>query len=171
MQKFFLKTSFGIGLLIFCLVAKSQAFQANYTYDANGNRITASVIYLTTSLKSAEIPINQVIKDSTILADSVNIPRQGWDNPRVEPINGLDIKLYPNPTHGLLLIEVSGAGETQALDPGNKIDVYDMNGQLVLHISPLSTYNTVNFLAKSNGNYLLKVTIMGQVKNYKIIKN
>jgi hypothetical protein len=171
MQKSLLKIGFGIGLLIFCLVAKSQAFEAQYTYDHNGNRITASVIYLQTSLKSAEIPINQVIKDSTILADSANIPKQGWNKPSIEPINGLDIKIYPNPTHGLLLIEVSGASETQTLEPGNKIDVFDMNGQPIFHISPLSIYNTLNFSTKSNGNYLLKITIMGQVKNYKIIKD
>ncbi len=165
------KITISIVLVFTCLIIKAQAFNASYTYDANGNRITAGVIYLTPSLKSAKIPIDQITKDSTILADSANIPKQGWNKPNIESINDLNIKFYPNPTHGILLIEISGTDETQASASGNKIDVFDTNGQEILYISPINTYNTINLSTKPNGTYLLKINIKKQVKVYKIIKD
>jgi hypothetical protein len=167
LTKFILKVS----LLFVCAISSAQAFKATYTNDANGNRLTAMVIYLQTSLKSAKIPIDEIIKDTTLLIDSVNIPKQGWNKPNIEQIDGLNIKLYPNPTHGILLIEISGTNETLSSYSGNKIDVFDINGQQLFHINQINTYNTINLALKPNGTYMLKITFMGQVKEYKIIKD
>jgi Secretion system C-terminal sorting domain len=165
------KVTIGIVLVFTYFIAQAQAFNAIYSYDANGNRLTANVIYLQSSLKSAKIPIDQIVKDSSILADSANIPKQGWDKPNIESINGLNIKLYPNPTHGTLLVEISGTYKIQASSAGNKIDVFDMNGRQILHLSPVNTFNTINLSTKPNETYLLKISVMGQVKEYKIIKD
>jgi hypothetical protein len=151
------------------ITANCQSFSSAYTYDANGNRITTAVIYLTTTSRMAKIPITQITNDSTTLADSVNVPRQGWDKPVTGPLSGFQINVYPNPTHGVLMLEVSGTG-TQLSGIGNVITVWDLQGKQAMSPTLLKNTNLIDFSQKANGTYLLKISINGQTKDYKIIK-
>lgn len=160
-------------LVVLCagISAHAQSFRAFYTYDANGNRLSDSAIYLQTSTKSAEIPISQITNDSATLADSVNVPKQGWDNPVYGPsLNGFDIKVYPNPTHGVLMVEVSTTGSQQLSASGNVIAVWDLQGRQVINTALLKNTNVVDLSQNGFGTYILKMGINGQTKEYKIIK-
>jgi hypothetical protein len=162
-----------IVILCACAHLQAQALKtsAAYGYDANGNRISASVIYLQTTLKSAVLPLDQVVpNDSVMTTDSANIPKQGWNPNVTEPLGNIDIKVYPNPTSEMIIIEFSGVTEKQLSVEGNNLSVFDMQGRKVMTNSTLKNYNLVNFSKMPNGNYLLKLSIGGMTKEYQIIK-
>lgn len=171
MKKIIIKICIAAELLCVYNALKAQAFSADYTYDANGNRITATVIYLTSSLKSAVVEIDQLItKDSLTLTDTAEIPKQGWVPGITEPFDGLEIKLYPNPTQGMLIIEIQGATNKELSEPGNVIGAWNMQGQQIILTGPVKRYNLLDLSEKPGGEYLLKINICGRVKDYKVIK-
>ena len=160
-----------IGLMIVCIIARSQAIKATYSYDANGNRLTAIVIYLTTTIQSVEIPLDKVTNNDSILkADSTNIPKGGWVPEYTDPGIGFEARIFPNPTKGLLILEISGYNEKDLITPGNMIGVWDMQGKQIIYYSLLKNYNILNLSDKPNGTYFLKFIFNKQVKEYQIIK-
>jgi len=154
------------------IAAHSQAFNASYTYDANGNRLTATIVWLQTSLKSDLLSASEVLSSQTIAKnDTTIIPQQGYTKPSIDSLSGTKITVYPNPTHGVLLIQFSGISESELSSIGNMIIVYNINGQKVLQQSPLEQLNNINLQSLSNGNYVMTIQIGTQVKTYTIIKN
>jgi len=154
------------------LIIHGQAFNATYTYDPNGNRITANVIYLTsaTSLKSAVISLDTLIKLNSInAADTTGLPKDGWNKGITNPSDNFTATVYPNPVHGLLIIELKN---NENLSTGNNnIRVWNMQGSQVINIANLSSTNNVDFTKLPYGSYILKITVNGSTKDYKIIKN
>jgi len=159
-------------LLAAATAAHAQAFSANYTYDANGNRLTARIIWLQTSLKDDVVDTSVVVQTHgraslTNATDTVTVPKHGYTTPSLDSLAGTKITVYPNPTHGILLVQLQGF-DMQAT---NTIAVYDINGQQLLHISPLTQLNSVNLLAKPAGTYVMMIELGGQTKTFTIIKN
>jgi hypothetical protein len=152
------------------IVMNAQAFTANYTYDDNGNRITATVIYLQTSIKQVQVQSEQVTMDSIIMADSVNIPQQGWQKPTIEPLPGFEIKVYPNPTYGILMIEISGINDDALSNKDNVITIWDIQGRQINGSAKIKNINVVDLSQQVNGDYIVIMVINGQTKEYKIIK-
>jgi phosphatidylinositol-3-phosphatase len=75
-----------------------------------------------------------------------------------------DAKIYPNPTHGSLYIELSDDQEAIA-------EIYNVNGQL-MQVNPLeSSITTINTDGLMRGFYILKITSKKEVILRKIIKN
>jgi len=160
-----------IGIILSCIEVKSQAFKAQYTYDPNGNRLTANVIYLTTSLKSDSLSLDQVLPGSEILKpDTSGLPQKGWQPGINDNLAGLKINLYPNPTHGEILVEIIGAKDNQLLKPDNSIMVYDVQGKRVIHIDLTGRINSIDLSKQPSSSYFLRINIGGQVKEFKIIK-
>jgi hypothetical protein len=152
------------------LAAYTQTFSATYGYDANGNRTSVITIYMT--LKSAT-----VTTDSTAVKDSLNIPtsivdlpQKGWQKGIDDPGTGFGITLYPNPTYGKLLVEISGLAAEQMTVPGNGMWVYNVQGAQVLSITNMTTYNAIDMTDKPAGIYIMKLRLNGQVKEYRIVK-
>ncbi len=167
--KFILLTCFGI--LLSSMLAKSQDFQANYTYDLNGNRIFATVVYLTTTQMSDSLSLNQVFPGNEIVKpDTSGLPQIGWQPGTKESLGSLEIIIYPNPTHGKIIIEITGATDQQLVMSGNSIIIWDIQGRQTICSANLTNTNVVDLSQKANGTYLVKVSINGQVKEYKIIK-
>lgn len=160
--------------ILVCSGIKAQAFKTSgtgYEYDANGNRTKSTVIYLTTTLKAGQMGLNEVVPaDSFPMIDTTNLAKTGWEPPLEEPMNGFTFKIYPNPVHANLIIELTGNAINSKNGSANTVQVFDMQGKEVMKVTNISTYMPLNFSRLPNATYLISIKISGQVKNYKIIK-
>jgi hypothetical protein len=168
-NKYILLTS----MLLISFKSNAQAFKtySQYGYDANGNRTSTSIIYLATNLKSDTITLEQMASEDDIFkTDTSNLPEKGWQPGIYDNLGNLNIILYPNPTHGIIIIGISGITETLSTVPGNYIRIWDIQGRLVLTKNIPVKNNTIDLSQAKNGTYLLKISLGSQVKDYKIIK-
>jgi hypothetical protein len=161
-----MKTKLTISLILFfCVLSlNAQSFKATYTYDANGNRETATVIYL--SLKSAKI--DSVEQDSAKMDMKMTLKNEQ----QLDSIsNNFSVRIFPNPTQNDILVEINGVNPSDFTNLGNSIKLLSLNGQLMLDIKPVTSYNTIDLSQFNKGAYLLLLYINGKAKSYKIIKN
>lgn len=157
-------------LLFFCFSSMAQAFKATYEYDANGNRTKAYVIYLQTSLKSAKVPIDSLIAGQQIqVEDTVGLPKDGWDKGFTDNSSEFTASIYPNPTHGILIIELLSAENTNTT--ANSLSVWNMRGIEVFRLIKPNAFNRVDFSNMPVGIYVVKISINGTIKQYKVVKN
>jgi len=156
-------------LLVVAISAHSQAFKANYTYDANGNRTMATIIWLQATLKSDLLTADEVLTTKTAaISDTNTVPKQGYTRPNIDSLAGTNITIYPNPTHGVLLVQLTGIDE--AVLKAGSIIVYGIGGQKVLQLLPLTTLNNVNLSSQPFGSYILTIQLGTQTKTYTVIK-
>lgn len=134
-------------LLTISLALHAQMFSATFEYDANGNRTQATVIYLS---KSAQIGNHELFQE--------------------EITDELTVKVYPNPTQGLLRVEIYEVAEEFFDSKQNVITVNDVNGRLLIQITPVLPVNEVNLSNNPNGVYFMRLKIGKFSKTYKIIK-
>lgn len=147
--------------------AQALKTSTDYSYDANGNRISATVIYLTTSLKTAEINI-----DSLFQTDTTNLPKEGWKKPQTDITEESEILIYPNPTHGELLLRYNSLKPKNSFVPKEIIiQIWDVNGKVILKKSGSSNYLFIDLSQQQNGTYLIKVNTSETEKYFKLIKN
>jgi hypothetical protein len=71
------------------------------------------------------------------------------------------LRSYPNPTSGIVTVEDA------SIQAGEKIEIYDINGQLVKRFSATKNQTTIDISALQRGTYILKINN----KQVKIIKN
>ena len=90
-------------LLLLPLIVGSQTI-VNYTYDAMGNRIKREIV-LSRSMENTEKPLTETLSEK-------------------------QISIYPNPTDGLLRIDISGRETTDKC----KFSVFSLKGALVQDI-------------------------------------
>ncbi len=172
MKNILQKAVTGICLLImFYYNISAQGFSATYVNDLNGNRVTETVIYLKTNIQSLAIPLDSVINKDTTIQKNIKLPQDGWLNGPVDSSSNMIISLYPNPTHGIVLVEISGIGADKLSNNNNLISVRDIRGNELETIKPLNNYNTVNLSTLADGVYIIGISINGNIKNYKVIKN
>lgn len=173
MKAFVKKLLTSIVLVNIFLIGQSQAFKSSleYSYDANGNRVKASIIYLVKSAKEA-------VKDSTdtipqIISkniDTDSIPEKGWEPGPEDNISGSLIKLYPNPAHSIIIVEISNS-DLSKNEQSNVIQIFDLQGKMVYHKTGVTKYSAIDLSMLSNGTYILKLYLGDQLKEYKIVKN
>jgi hypothetical protein len=145
---------------------------SSYTYDDNGNRIATSVIYLQTSLKSAQMPLDEIIvNDSLFAMNNDNVPQDGWGKGATEPLNAFGVTVYPNPTSGKLIIEITGISPTTLTKTNNSIRIWSMQGLLIFDNKTVCQFNFIDLSDQPNGSYLLKLQVENNTKDYTIIKD
>lgn len=144
------KMFISVTMFMVCFVSQAQSFSASYLYDANGNRYLAQVTYL---LKSAHIA-----------ADQSNIQS-------VDSITKCVIKIYPNPTHGDLVLEITGVTPQKLSSQSNPIQIVNLQGKTVMEISTMGSFNPVDISTLANGIYILRIQLNGKVWTYKIVKD
>lgn len=135
-------------LLFIVLVFKSYAQEIRYGYDAAGNRISRYVV----ETKASE--------DIEEFADAEPQDFKLDEN--------TDIRLYPNPTSGLLSFEVINP-EMQD-NPEIQIKVYSVSGSLIREEEYQSASFTIDISDEQNGTYLLDMKVNGKQQNFTIIK-
>jgi hypothetical protein len=160
-----IKIGLGLILLFLNLIAPAQAFKATYTYDANGNRLTANVIYMTSSLKSTLLSLDSL----NIKGDTIGLPKDGWDKGLTDLSDNFVATVYPNPVHGLLIIELTNMSSLNTNN--NSIRIWNMQGNEVFNLTNPTSTNKFDLSDLVNGTYVLRIFINGATKEYKVIKN
>lgn len=141
-------------LLVCLLVAvfASQTAHAQttfkFTYDASGNRLTRAVI---------------VLKSATLSPDSL-LAKQA-EKPLDDQIGLQKTRIYPNPTKGMLRIDLPEMTGQQAM-----IRVYDPSGRQVVQKPAISSGNEVDLSSHPSGAYIMVIHIGQEKKEWKIIK-
>lgn len=97
-------------------------------------------------------------------------PKKGWEPGTTDPLAALKINIIPNPTHGIIIISISGESDRVFTAKDNSVSVWDIQGRLVFSNTIQLRYNKIDLSAYPDGMYPMKITIGGMVKEYKIIK-
>ena len=143
-MKSFTKQIFLLIAFFISLSAYSQT-TIEYHYDSSGNR-TERVIVLNT--KSANIGgddnLTEVFDDK---------------------LDAGEIKIYPNPTEGLLRIDLPNFDL-----PNANLYLYDLTGKLLRQQTAVGGSNEMNLYAYSAGVYLLIIQAGQEKREWKIIK-
>jgi hypothetical protein len=147
---------FFAGLLFFFCASRAQ--NVTYAYDAAGNRISRTIVVQTSSLRAAEteeevedVEEEENVEESTVYS---------------EVLADLLIKIYPNPTRGLLHIEIEN------LPPGVNAEValYHLSGKLITLREDVSHSTEIDITGQEAGIYLLKIVAGEEQTEWKIIK-
>ncbi len=131
------------------LIQKARSQNITFAYDNAGNRYSKNVI----TLKSTES-----VQDSST-------PKQ--DTTRYqELLYELRVILYPNPTKGLIIIEL------QNLDPTvqSQVFVTDNSGKVLYKQMGLQPRNEIDLSSFNPGMYFLKVHAGDAISEWKVIK-
>jgi hypothetical protein len=144
-------------ILLFLIIPLNLLCQTvKFTYDSNGNR--TSMVLIPVQLKSGTI--NFPILDPDKLALSQN---QKEPIPEGQPF----VKIYPNPTKGILKIEIFNYKD----ESSTSLKLFDLSGVELISLNKLNPNFDLNLSLKNNGVYILKIMIDDLMFNWKIIKN
>lgn len=127
-----------------------------YTYDNAGN-LTEKVIYLRGGLKSAKISNNT--KNPIIPIDSTLIKDNSFQNG--------EVKIYPNPTRGIIEIELPTNSEN---DSQYQFTVLDMNGKVIIDKRNEPSRTSLDLSNQPQGLYFLHIRCGSVISKWKVIK-
>lgn len=141
-------------LLLFANVAISQnTLPIAYEYDAAGNRTVRKVIVL----DKADTSNANLAKDS----------KGGIDDLFYSDIQqGVQMKIYPNPTKGRVTIEIQNAKE----ESNGVIIVYDSHGKRLISQSFFGISGVIDLTGFAKGYYIMELQYDGERASWKIIK-
>ena len=127
-------------------VVSSAQDRIEYSYDASANRIKREIIMQPPKAKQQTFETEgQVFSDM---------------------LQEHDVKIYPNPTDGIMKVRISGIKNTDKCS----LAIYTMRGDRVM-LDERQQYNfDVNISNQPAGTYLLRITINNQSTTWKIIK-
>jgi len=121
----------------------------SFTYDDSGNRI----------LREAEIV--QLKSGVTGFSDKEDYQDQVIE----KEIAGSTVKIYPNPTNGLLTISISGT-----VNNASRVIVYNTIGQVIADRQIDATEGKIDLSKQSSGIYFMRITIDGKSSEWKVLK-
>ena len=126
-------------------VAKAQ--NVSYTYDAAGNRIKREIVMSRQQSPTRSAKTEEQESFSEMLAQK-------------------QIKIHPNPTSGLLKVEVLG------LEPDDvcQLRLFTASGQQIINREATSSTTSLDISSRPNGVYLLRISIGKDETTWKIIK-
>lgn len=134
-------------LLFFLFCSTPLLFSQNiaYRYDASGNRIERVIIFRAQA-KSKEEKVEE-----TSIKDAVAEHK---------------ITIYPNPTKGLLSVEVSEYSDTTKTE----YSLSNISGNTLLRQKGVSSLTSFDLTQYPSGIYLLLININGKQTAWKILK-
>ena len=147
-----MKSKYYILLLLSGIV--SSVFSQNrvyYTYDAAGNRLSG----LSSQLRMAVIT-NQETEEEID-------PQEIVYSDKIEQSN---IRIYPNPTKGILKIEIIRMSEDNPIH----IQLYDMSGRMLINKPDSDPFTDLNISHYPEGTYILTIFSDNKTMHWKIIK-
>ena len=122
-----------------------------YEYDAAGNRLGRTII------------MSNRARSNNDMQESEPAPTASY----VDVIDGqTTVTIYPNPTQGLLKIDIDNMPENNQ----SSIRIYDINGKMLLLKSNVENSTEIDLSSQSSGVYLLKINLSGKTTTWKIIK-
>jgi len=130
-------------LIFLCPMLQAQD-KVKYGYDAAGNRISRTIVLAprTTPVEETKpVVYTEVLKD-------------------------IQLKIYPNPTTGMLKVEIINQPEGQTA----QIWLYAMSGQLIKTFKDVSHTVSIDISAQPAGIYLMNFVAGEYRTEWKIIK-
>lgn len=147
-----MKLIYLLTLLLFAVLFSATAHaqpKYGFTYDNRGNRVTRALI---------------VLKSATIPADSLQAKQA--EKPLNDQIGLQKTRIYPNPTKGMLRIDLPALNDHEAI-----IRLHDSNGRLIIQQSAVELNNELNLSTYPSGLYIMSIQIGPKDrKEWKIIK-
>lgn len=131
--------------ILFSLTTDVFAQKMEYTYDATGNRIKKEIV-----LGEDDGDLGEGYRKKLVFEDVIS-----------EEI----IKIYPNPTKGVLKIELP-----DALLENSSIRLLNLTGNVIIEQNNMTKINELNITNEAKGNYILQLISNEEVSNWKIIK-
>lgn len=135
-------------ILTLHFLVQSPAFaqKISYAYDLAGNRISRTIILSEAPQKA---------------------PAEEQSEPFIEQFEQHEIKIFPNPTKGILIVEVNG-GNTE---DNVWLTLYNLQGMVLQQIEyVVGSPKQVNLSAYPVANYILRLHVGDKTVDYKIIK-
>jgi len=120
-----------------------------YTYDKAGNRLKREII----QFRSATVSGQEEDEETEEVIYSGKIDQS-------------DIRIYPNPTKGILKIEIIRLSE----DTPIHITLHDMSGRMLINKPNAAPFTELNLSDQPAGMYILKIFSDDGEKYWKIIK-
>jgi hypothetical protein len=130
---------------------KAQNQDLVYEYDASGNRVKRSIVPKTKSMSE------KVSNDSISNDDFTDF---------TDRKDTLGVKIYPNPTSGILDVEIANLQVTQKA----RLYLYANTGRLVKQVDKLYRRQSIDISDQPAGIYLLLIMIDEKKAAYTIIK-
>lgn len=130
---------------VFCTTTYVHAQnKIKYSYDSAGNRTKREIVLSATrSILSEE---NEQV-------------------PYIEEMQSHEIKIYPNPTKGILNIKITGLDKAKGF-----ISIYNIVGKLIEKTELSDNNQTFDLSAQPNGIYIMQIRIEDKISSWKIIK-
>ncbi|MDL2224432.1 T9SS type A sorting domain-containing protein [Bacteroidales bacterium OttesenSCG-928-M06] len=125
-----------------------QAQRVEFTYDEAGNRISGKTISMLRADTGQETPSEDMTSFSEILAEH-------------------EIRIYPNPTKGLLKVEVDNLQDTKKVS----LRLYGMGGNVVITRDGVASPVELDITSQPDGIYILRIVIGEHESEWKIIKH
>ena len=144
MKHYYLLFSF---LSLFSIAGIAQNQGISYAYDNAGNRISRKIVDLS-------LPQTHIKRDSVAPA------------PVIDQLGERKITIYPNPTKGMLAVEITGGDDKDQL----QISLYNTDGKQLQNRKVVSGSNSVNMATYPAGWYILRVQAGEKRTEFKIIK-
>jgi len=136
---------------VFSIYVHSQRIE--FAFDTAGNRISRTIILPAPTLETR-----------TVQAEIEDEPEV---EPFVERQGEHEIRIFPNPTRGMLAVEVRGGETTETVI----LTLFDMQGRVLQTIeSTTGVIRQVDMSAYPQGTYMLQLRIGEQTMSYRIIK-
>jgi hypothetical protein len=141
-----------LGCMIFFVTLEAQKLV--YTYDASGNRTSRIMT------KSLAIDTAAYAPNSDSIQDFSNA------DPFAEKEDAFKVLVYPNPTQGIIEVEITELQTTQKA----QMRIYSITGSLVRHVRNLQRRQSIDLTNLSAGIYLLYIAVDEKTVVKKIIK-
>ena len=130
----------------------AQTVDYGFEYDASGNRTSRWVI----QIRSAKIP-----KDSL----SLTSPKDKESEVFREMLDNREVAIYPNPTKGLLTVEIPLSNNDLS-----RITLHDIQGRTLMEFKNATTTTQIDLSGQPPAIYLLRIFINNKSMTWKIIK-
>jgi hypothetical protein len=138
-------------LMMFLFITSLNCYSQTiyYSYDEAGNR-TKKTIYLDKGSIRAKAPAQEPVKP--VEDNSLKVQK---------------IRIFPNPTEGILRIEISGGDENNS---DVRISVTDVNGKVIIDKPNEGLITEINLSSYPDGLYILILRQGSQISKWKVIK-
>ena len=131
-----------------CLQLLYSQGKVSYGYDAAGNRTSRTIVIPPPN----PAPAPPIEEEPPVVYS--------------EMLSDIEIKIYPNPTDGLLKVEILNLPEDQTAN----IWLYNLSGRLITSFKGITDFTNIDISEQPTGTYLLKIEVGDYQTEWKIIK-
>ncbi|MBI5220033.1 MAG: T9SS type A sorting domain-containing protein [Bacteroidia bacterium] len=155
-------------VMVLAITGTAQQPYVKYTYDASGNRESRIIVMPSQSARLSN-------PADTTHVDTLTTAKQEMQPVKEILSGGQTVNIYPNPTKGILAVEVTNTGSSttstgSVAAVSGLIEIVDLNGKQHYINKNFAGRDEINFSYEAAGVYFLRLEIDGKREEWKIIK-